>query len=334
MRISKKIGMILMTAGILGSLGAATTMAASKNKITSIRISVKDNLIRGEGVDEDAVEFESSDDDYVITGWEFENDSLVWSGSDVPKVTLQLDTEDDNSFSVTKDKVKIKGDTATVLSVKRDEPQTLFVTITLLPMSQRVGAVPNGELKGGIATWLPADGATGYEICLFRDSKAAGSKKVTTETTYDFSMAMLKDGEYYFRVNGIGGEGSKPGPFMYSSEVYKSPDQTSSGAVPPKNNNSSSGAATNGADGGQAVAAGVWQQNEHGWWWLRTDGTWPVSQMEAINGKWYIFNENGYMMTGWITLNNQWYYFGADGDMWINCQTPDGFTVDANGVRQ
>lgn len=328
MRISKKVGLMLMATGILASLGAATTMAASKNKITSVKLTVKDNLIRGEGVDVDAVEIETSDDEYVITGWEFDNDSIVWGEADVPKVIVQLDTEDDYTFSVTKDKVKVRGDAATVVSTKKEESQTLYVTITLLPMAQRVGPVANGELKDGIATWLPAEGATSYEVYLFRDSKAAGSKRVTTETTYDFRTSMLKDGEYYFRVNGVGVEGSKPGPYMISESVYKSPDQSSGASVNQEKNNNSSGNATVNAP------AGAWQQSEYGWWWLRADGTWPVSQLEQIDGKWYIFNENGFMNTGWQTLNSQWYYFGPEGDMWVSRQTPDGFTVDSAGVRQ
>ena len=40
------------------------------------------------------------------------------------------------------------------------------------------------------------------------------------------------------------------------------------------------------------------------------------------------------MMTGWILWNNQWYYCNTDGDMAVSTVTPDGFTVDENGVLQ
>ena len=45
------------------------------------------------------------------------------------KVTVTAD--DDYYFSVSKDKVKIKGDAAKVVSTKRKTPQTLIITLDL-----------------------------------------------------------------------------------------------------------------------------------------------------------------------------------------------------------
>ena len=87
--------------------------------------------------------------------------------------------------------------------------------------------------------------------------------------------------------------------------------------------------------------------------------------LEWLNedGKWYYLTENGtYAKDGWLNIENDYYYFnkdgtlaadqwivektkladgktmvdsyyvGLDGKMWRNAITPDGFTVDANGL--
>ena len=53
-------------------------------------------------------------------------------------------------------------------------------------------------------------------------------------------------------------------------------------------------------------------------------------------GLWYFFDENGVMAASrWIRSASDpsaWYYVGPNGDMLVNTVTPDGYTVDANGV--
>ena len=80
---------------------------------------------------------------------------------------------------------------------------------------------------------------------------------------------------------------------------------------------------------------------------------------ELINGAWYAFGADGYaksgfifdpalngwfyvnidtgMKTGWQKINEKWYYFnplsdGTKGMMYVNRSTPDGYTVNADGV--
>lgn len=296
-----------------------TAMAASKDRITSIRLTLSDNLTRGGGVDADEVEFTTSSDQYAITGWEFENESLVWEEKDIPRVTVRLETSDNYTFSVQKGDIKVKGNEATVYTTKREDSQTLLITFNLQPMSQRVGLIDNAYLDGSVATWLPAPGAVSYDLYLYRDSAAVGSKKVTTETTYDFGTAMLKEGEYYYRVRGVGADASKPGLFLDSEVFYRKANDGSTSTSNVKTNNS-------------GAAAGAWQMNETGYWWQKSDGTWPANQWEQIGGKWYFFNESGYMMIGWVNWKEVWYYMGPEGDMWVSRQTPDGYTVNESGM--
>ena len=46
-----------------------------------------------------------------------------------------------------------------------------------------------------------------------------------------------------------------------------------------------------------------WKNDQYGWWYLKSDGTYPVSKWELINGHKYLFNKNGYMRTGWHRWN-------------------------------
>lgn len=114
------------------------------------------------------------------------------------------------------------------------------------------------------------------------------------------------------------------------------------------------------------VVTGTWVQNEIGWWYRNADGTWPAAKWVELewNGQktWYYFNAEGYMHSGWLLdggnwyflhnvadgtqgymytgwkqIDGKWYYFnplvgGPMGSLLVNTVTPDGYTVDANGV--
>lgn len=104
-------------------------------------------------------------------------------------------------------------------------------------------------------------------------------------------------------------------------------------------------------------------------WYQRKDGTHPVGEKlengvikyewEEIEGKWFTFNELGYavdgfitdirdnevyhvssqdgMSVGWKEIEGNWYYFsdvhdGHYGKLLKNTVTPDGYSVNENGV--
>ena len=60
-------------------------------------------------------------------------------------------------------------------------------------------------------------------------------------------------------------------------------------------------------------------------------------------GKYYLDPATGAMRTGWVSIDGKWYYFNPVssngeagkkplGELYQNTVTPDGFTVDENGV--
>lgn len=66
---------------------------------------------------------------------------------------------------------------------------------------------------------------------------------------------------------------------------------------------------------GGSYSGGGWRHNDTGWWYEYSDGSWPYSQWEYIDGKWYYFNGDGYMVTGWVKWDGSWYYCTDNGDM-------------------
>ena len=172
--------------------------------------------------------------------------------------------------------IRIKGDEANVYAVYSEEPQVLTITLNLRPMSRRVGGIEDAWLDGTVASWTPAIGAESYDIYLYRDERPVGSRKTTSDTTFDFGTAMRKDGEYYYKVRAAGGEGVKEGKFTESESVYISPSDTEKqpeGEAKPLNNSER--------------VPGQWIQNEKGWRFTNTDGSRPVNDWACSGDKWY-----------------------------------------------
>ena len=84
-------------------------------------------------------------------------------------------------------------------------------------------------------------------------------------------------------------------------------------------------------------AAGGWGQNDAGKW-LYYENNKPMTGWKQIDGTWYYFDAAGLMQAGgWQEISGKWYYFHEEGDgfkgtLMVNCETPDGYTVDVNGA--
>ena len=67
-------------------------------------------------------------------------------------------------------------------------------------------------------------------------------------------------------------------------------------------------------DGNGLWTPSKWMYNSN-WWYRYTDGSYPTSKFDTINGATYYFNDAGYVVTGWQVINNNWYYFNSSGAM-------------------
>ncbi|MDO4960552.1 MAG: L,D-transpeptidase family protein [Eubacteriales bacterium] len=90
-----------------------------------------------------------------------------------------------------------------------------------------------------------------------------------------------------------------------------------------------------------AGPGGGWRAQEDGSWVYQKNGANIANCWELVDGHWYRFNENGIMLTGWQTVDGKQYYLSeADteahplGAMYASEDTPDGHSVDENGVKK
>ncbi len=79
-----------------------------------------------------------------------------------------------------------------------------------------------------------------------------------------------------------------------------------------------------------------WVKNDKGWWYKLSDGSYPTSCFETIDGKTYYFDSSGYMQTGWQKIGGKWYYFAAGGAMQTGWQKISGkwYYFAAGGAMQ
>ena len=114
-----------------------------------------------------------------------------------------------------------------------------------------------------------------------------------------------------------------------------------------------------GSDLGQMVTGWV-RDSKTGKWYYMNDNTGILTTGWLLNNqdnRWYYLDQNGEMLLGWQNIGGKWYYFNTYasqdtyvwdagafkwsyannnarpyGSMYAGEKTPDGYSVDANGV--
>jgi len=82
-----------------------------------------------------------------------------------------------------------------------------------------------------------------------------------------------------------------------------------------------------------------WLLQDDKWYWLDPgSGKMVKSDWVLYQDNWYYIGDDGTMQTGWQEYKNAFYYLSKENDslyghMLRNATTPDGYTVDENGVR-
>ena len=68
-------------------------------------------------------------------------------------------------------------------------------------------------------------------------------------------------------------------------------------------------------------------------YWFDADGKMAKGWRQDTSGSWYFMEDSGAMnSSGWLKYNGLWYYLGSDGKMLTNTTTPDGYTINSDGV--
>ena len=169
-----------------------------------------------------------------------------------------------------------------------------------------------------------------------------GSTQVAAGSEYELTAeATVSDGgtvtyQWYINsTNSNGGGTPVEGAVTASCQVDTSEAGTSYYYVVAINNHGDNiRMVTSGVREVRVWAQGTWQQDETGGWrYVMEDGTYPSNTWMEIDGNTYHMDENGYRSTGWYQEGDNAYYLNENGELQRNTTTPDGYTVDENGVR-
>ncbi len=186
----------------------------------------------------------------------------------------------------------------------------------------------NDESGAMKAEWDPAESSTRYKLQLYRTSTSnkVGNAVTTSGTKHDFSSAISNKGTgtYFYIITPVKGGSDYA---VVSEEIEIDSDMMTDIRSYLKERKEAQKAA--------AMAPGNphWVMNPNGTWqYLQNDGTYVKSNWAELDGKWYYFGSDALMKTGWQKIKNYWFYFGTDGALWVNTTTPDGYTVNGDGV--
>lgn len=317
MKRIRRVTAVLLAMALASAGMVTTSYAASRKKITTVSLKISSDIHVGDEIGSNGVEVETNSSKYNVDDWQFENDGFEWEETDVPKLKVTLKADENYYFAMTSaSSVKLNGAGSKYVSAsKQDASETLVITMTLSPMKDQAGNIETASWNNlGQATWSPAPGSDSYEVRVYKNGSPFGSVQTITGTTADLSNLLVRAADYTFRVRGINRYNTEnKGEWKEANSI--SIDEATAARF-------------------REVGGASWIQDENGWWYRNGDGSYTSNNWQSINGKWYFFNEQGYMMTGWIQWNNQWYFCNPDGDMAVSTVTPDGFTVDENGILQ
>ncbi len=322
MRLKRIITTTLITLAVL-TAAAVPAYAASRKKISSVRVEVSSDFQVDSRFGDEEIEIEVPHGKYSYDYYEIENVGFGWTEEDVPEITIYLRADDGYYFSLTKaSSVKLTGATY-VKASKQDSSETLALRVKLPSLKEQVGDLTEVNLtNGGYAWWNEVQGAGSYELRIYRNGNPLGITILTTEDLqYDFRSVMSRPGTYQVKVrpcNKINPENKSE--WIESNTITLNQEQAN--------------AVRNGTTPDIPVR-GKWKIDEIGWWYEHDDGSYTKNGWEEIKNQWYFFDEAGYMKTGWIEWEGKEYYCKEkSGEMLRSGITPDGYIIGSDGTKK
>lgn len=306
---------ILLTLCITAGVFTGTCEASARKKITSVSLAISSDILPDTSVEATDVAIEYKGDKFSADEYEFLNQEPFWKEDSVPELKLTLTAADGYYFNVTEQNIRLEG-ADFVSSSKENMSQTLYITVKLEPLNEKVGAVGNVSWNGMRAEWEPAYGAGSYEIRLLKDGRP-GTTLTAYSAYYDFTSSISRPGTYSYRVRPVNTvKAENKGDWAESGSIYVDAEQ----------------AARNRQSVSDANQASGWILDHNGWWYRNPDGTYQRNAWQMINGQWYYFRDDGYMATGWVQDHSLWYYCQPDGSMMNGGVTPDGYRLNGDGT--
>ena len=313
--IKKQILPLLFAIILAINLNPITSSAATKKKITTVKLIVEVDMSALESTKSTPVDIKFPSGKFEVTSYDFMNGGFEWLETDVPRLEIMLSAVEGYSFATTDNSFSITG--GTYVEQQKDNNQTLRLIIDLPPVNEFTQAIESVQWSDDhTASWSKSEGAGTYEVRLYRDGKVSGAVKRTEQTSINLVGSMTKTGTYSFRVRPVNKRNiEKKGDWVEAPLKYVD------GVLADANRRTYE--ANNG-----------WKKDDIGWRYEISDGSNVINDWKLINDQWYFFNKKGYMATGWINWKEKDYYCEiSTGKMLINCTTPDGAVLGADGAK-
>ena len=312
----KQLLSLLFAIVFVVNLYSITASAATKKKITTVKLTIEADIATLESTKSTQVDIKIPSDKYEVSSYEFINGGFEWLETDVPRMEVVLSAEEGYSFATTDNSFSITGGTY-VEQQKEDYNQTLKLIIDLPPVNEFTQAIERVQWSdNNTASWSKSEGAGTYEVRLYKDGKPSGAVKRTEQTSINLAGSMTKAGTYFFRVRPVNKSNAEK-----KGDWVEAPLKYIDGVLADANKRAQE--ASNG-----------WKKDEIGWRYEISEGSNVLNDWKIINDQWYFFNEKGYMTTGWINWKEKDYYCEiSTGKMLMNCTTPDGFVLGVDGAK-
>ncbi len=323
-----KLMPVLLLAFMLAIVSAIPAMAASRTKITAVKVTITEDDITPEtryGTENIEVDVDSGH--YSFDYYEIDDDGVEWRVDQVPRITIHLVVDDPDLYyfsSTLKNNFTVSGATYVTGTLTTAESATeLYFTVELTPMNERVADMTTVTLTdSGYAYWDAPVGAGSYELRVYRNGSLDGTTDIKTDATeYNLKDHMNKAGDYYVRVRACNGiNPANKSEWIESSTVSISAERANEirEGIP-----------------FTRPLAGDWENVEGGQVYRYEDGSVAGPGWVQFDNYWYYFDENGIMQTGWITVDGLEYYMdNRTGRMLTNTTTPDGYKLDENGNKK
>lgn len=330
----------MLIASLLSSVLAPAAMAASRQKVGKITLTIDSDIRTGRsGGEVEATPSGDNTDRYYVDACEVINDEGDdWTRSNPPEVEITMGVEDEEEYYFSSESssgfklvlgssIKNRYDKIEFVKANRsDKNATLVLTIRLVfdKDADTSSATAPSSVKwdashNGYATWGDVSSAKYYQTQLIKDNSTVGEIETVYDLSYNYASMITEPGTYKFKVRSVRSSNNAKSSWTTSNPwTVNEEDITNLG-------NTVSPVSTD---------DGKWIQAADGrWWWQNPDGSYPVSAWKQINNQWYYFDAQGYMATGWIEVNGLSYYLDpATGIMLSNTRTADGYLLDASGA--
>lgn len=334
-RIRRLLSMAL-TCCMMALTFSGSALAADGSTISKVSITLHVSLTQGETLPDLSYGSSSDDDVSVSSSAKYEITDVDWTSSTSKEVTIgntytmrvTLAPKGDYYFKGSYGNSNISVSGGTYSSASRKSNDKLVVTVKTKPVKGEYDPPDDAYWQDrgfGKARWDKVDGATTYDVWLYRGSSTVYKVNDYKGTSIDFYPYMTKAGTYSFKVRTVpSGSTAKKyaskSDWTESDEVYISSEDASDGSGQVDyNHNSSSSSGSSSGPGDAATSAPNfqvgWIRDGNRWWYRYPDGNFQKNGWANVNGQWYLFDSDGWMVTGWQQRNDQWFYLADNGSM-------------------